>query len=156
MRRLIIGIALAGLATTAVLGVSLGWAALGPELTKACPAPAIGPVGPDWSSTGSLIGELNGPGTIRGSRVTWERAATSSAPRRRLDVYLIDGLDGEWGHQANFRGQTARVAESGSPELGSISVWWDGGGLGCTIYSVTLSGPGVTEAEVLAEADALR
>ena len=156
MRRAIIGITLAGLATTAVLGISLGWAAIGPELTKACRAPAIRPVGPDWSITGSLIGGLNGPGTIRGSRVTWERAATSSAPRRRLDVYLSSAKDGELGQQANVRGQQGFVGESDSPELGSISVWWDGGGLGCTIYSVTLSGPGVTEAEALAEADALR
>ena len=156
MRRAIIGITLAGLATTAVLGISLGWAAIGPELTKACPAPAIRPVGPDWSITGSLIGGLNGPGTIRGSRVTWERAATSSAPRRRLDVYLSSAKDGELGQQANVRGQQGFVGESDSPELGSISVWWDGGGLGCPIYDVQLSGPGVTEAEALAEADALR
>ena len=156
MRRLTIGIALAGLATTAVLGVSLGWAALGPELTKACPAPAIGPVGPDWSSTGSLIGELNGPGTIRGSRVTWERVATPSAPRRRLDVYLSSAKDGELGRQANVRGQQGFVGESDWPEPGTIGVWWDGGGLGCPIYDVQLSGPGVTEAEALAEADALR
>ena len=156
MRRLIIGSALAGLATTAVLGVSLGWAVLGPELTKACPAPAIRPVGPEWSITGSVIGELNGPGAIRGSRVTWARVATLSAPRRRLDVYLVSALDGEWGHQSSTCGQSARIAESDWPESGSISVWWDGGRLGCTIYGVTLSGPDVTEAEVLAEADALR
>ena len=156
MRRAIIGITLAGLATTAVLAISLGWAALGPELTKACPAPAIRPVGPDWSLTGSLIGGLNGPGTIRGSRVTWERAATPSAPRRRLDVYLSDALDGELGQQANVRGQQGFVGEGDWPEPGTTSVWWDGGDLGCTIYSVQLSGPGVTEAEALAEADALR
>jgi len=156
MPRLLIGIALAGLATTAVLGVSVGWAVLGPELTKACPAPSIRPVGPEWSITGSVIGELNGPGNIRGSAVTWERVATLSAPRRWLDVHLVSALDGEWGHHASTRGQSARVAESDRPEPGSISVWWDGGGLGCTIYGVTLSGPDVTEAETLAAADALR
>jgi hypothetical protein len=156
MRRPIIGIALAGLATMAVIGVSLGWAALGPELTKACPAPAIRPVGPAWSISGSQVGGLNGPGAISGSRVTWERVATPSAPRRTLDVYLVSTLDGEWGHQASTRGKSARVTESDWPESGSISVWWDGGGLGCTINGVTLSGPGVTEAELLAAADALR
>ena len=157
MLRLSVAIALAaGLATTVVLGVSLGWAALGPGLTKACPAPAIGPLGPAWSITGSLIGGLNGPGAISGSRVTWERVATPSAPRRRLDVSLVSALDGEWGHPASTRGTSARVAGSDWPESGAISAWWDGGGLGCTIYGVTLSGPDVTEAELLAVTDALR
>jgi hypothetical protein len=157
MLRLSVAIALAaGLATAVVLGVSMGWAVLGPELTKACPAPAIRPVGPEWSITGSLVGGLNGPGAISGSRVTWERAATPSAPRRRLDVSLVSALDGEWGHQASTRGTSARVTGSDWPEPGSISVWWDDGGLGCTIYGVTLSGPDVTEADLLAAADALR
>ena len=157
MRRLIVGIALAaGLTTTVVLGVSVGLAVLGPALTKVCPAPAIRPLGPEWSITGSLTGGLNGPGAIRGSQVTWKRAATPSAPRRRLDVSLVRALDGEWGHQASTRGASARVTGSDRPEPGSLSVWWDGGGLGCTINGVTLSGPGVTEAELLATADALR
>ena len=157
MRRHIVGIALAaGLATTVVLGVSVGWAVLGPALTKACPAPAIRPVGPEWSISGSLTGGLNGPGAIRGSQVTWERVATPSAPRRRLDVSLLSALDGEWGHQASTRGASARVTGSDWPEPGSLSVWWDGGGPGCTIYGVTLSGPSVTEAELLAAAEALR
>jgi hypothetical protein len=157
MLRLSVAIALAaGLATTVVVGVPLGWAALGPGLTKACPAPAIRPVGPEWSVTGSLIGGLSGPGAISGSQVTWERVATPSAPRRRLDVSLVCALDGEWGHQANTRGKNARVAGSAWPEAGSISAWWNEGGLGCTIYGVTLSGPDVTEAELLAETDALR
>jgi hypothetical protein len=157
MRRLIVDIALAaGLATMIVLGVSLGSTVLAPELTKVCPAPAIGPVGQEWSITGSLADGLNGPGAIRGSQVTWERVATPSAPRRRLDVSLVSALDGEWGRPASIRGASARVTGSDSPEPGSISVWWDGGGLGCTIYGATLSGPGVTEAELLATADALR
>lgn len=157
MRRFIVGIALAGgLAMTVVLGGSVGWGVLGPVLTKACPAPAIGPVGPGWSVTRSLVGGLNGPGEIRGSQVTWVRVATPSAPRRRLDVSLVSALDGEWGHQASTRGRSARVTGSDWPEPGSVSVWWDGGGLGCTIYGVTLSGSGATEAEVLAAADALR
>jgi hypothetical protein len=157
MRRLIVGIALAaGLAATVVLGLWVGWAELGPVLTKACPAPVIGPVGPEWSITASLAGGLNGPGAIRGSQVTWERAATPSAPRRRLDVSLVSALDGEWGHGASTRGASARVTGSDWPEPGSLSVWWDGGGLGCTTNGVTLSGPDVTEAELLATADALR
>ena len=157
MRRHIVGIALAaGLATTVVLGVSVGSAVLGPALAKACPAPAIRPVGPEWSISGSLTGGLNGPGAIRGSRVTWERVATPSAPRRRLDVSLLSALDGEWGHQASTRGASARVTGSDWPESGSLSAWWDDGGLGCTIYGATLSGPDVTEAELLAVTDALR
>jgi hypothetical protein len=157
MRRLIVGIALVvGLATTIVLVVSTCWAELGPVLTKACPAPSIGPVGPEWRITGSLVGGLNVPGEIWGSRVTWERIATPSAPRRRLDVSLVSALDGEWGHRASTRAASARVTGSDWPEPGSLSAWWDGGGLGCTINGVTLSGPGVTEAELLATADALR
>lgn len=157
MLRLIVAIALAAaLAMTLVLGVSLGWAVLGPEITKACPAPAIRPIGPAWSITGSLVGGLNGPGDIRGSQVTWERVATPSAPRRRLDVSLVSALDGEWGHQASTRGTSVRVTGSDWLEPGSISVWWDGGELGCTIYGVTLSGPDVTEVELLTETDALR
>ena len=73
-----------------------------------------------------------------------------------LDVSLVSALDGEWGHGASIRGASARVTGSDWPEPGSLSVWWDGGGLGCTINGVTLSGPGVTEAELLATADALR
>jgi hypothetical protein len=157
MLRPIVALALAaGLATTAGLGVSVGWAVFGPALTKTCPAPAMRPVGPEWSITGSVVGGLNGPGAILGSRVTWERVTTLTAPRRRLDVSLVSALDGEWGHQASTRGKSARVTGSDWPEPGSISVWWDDGGLGCTIYGVTLSGPAVTEAELLAAADALR
>ncbi len=146
----------AGLAAVVVLGVSVGLTVLGPEITKACPAPAIRSVGPEWSMSGSLAGGLNGPGAIWGSQVTWERVATPSAPRRRLDVSLVSALDGEWGHHASTRGRSARVAGSDWPEPGSLSVWWDDGGLGCMIHGVTLSGPGVTEAELLTAADALR
>jgi hypothetical protein len=157
MLRLIVSVALvAALAATVVLGGPVGWAVLGPVLTRACPAPAIGPVGPEWSITGSVVGGLDGPGGISGSRVTWERVARPSAPRRRLDVFLVSALDGEWGHQASTRGKSARVTGSEWPEPGSVSVWWDGGGLGCTIHGVTLSGPDVTEAELLATADDLR
>ena len=105
---------------------------------------------------GVPAGGLNGPGAISGSRVTWERVATQSEPRRRLDVSLVSALDGEWGHRASTRGRSARVTGSDWPEPGSISVFWDAGGIGCTIYGVTLSGPGVTEAKLLAAADALR
>jgi hypothetical protein len=157
MLRLSVTIALAaGLATTVVVGIPLGWAVLGPALTKARPAPAVRPVGPEWSITGSLLGGLSGPGAISGSRVTWERVATPSAPPRRLDVSLVSALDGEWGHQASTRRTSARVAGSEWPEPRSLSVWWDGGGPGCTIYGVTLSGPDVTEAALPEETDALR
>ena len=157
MLRLIVAIALgAALAAAVVLGCAMGWAVLGPVLTKTCPAPAIGPVGPEWSITGSMVGGLSGPGAVSGSRVTWERVATPAAPRRRLDVSLVSALDGEWGHAARIRGTSARVARSDWPESESVSVWWDGGGLGCTVHGVTLSGPDVTEAELLAAADALR
>jgi len=158
MRPLIVGTAMAaGLATIVVLGVSVGLTVLGPELTKACATPAIRPVGPEWSISGSLAGGLSGPGAIRGSQVTWERVATPAAPRRRTDVSLVSALDGEWGRPASTRGKSARVTGSAWPEPGSLSVWWDdGGGLGCAIYGVTLSGPGVTEVELLAAADALR
>ena len=115
MRHLVVGIALAaGLATTVVLGVSVGLAVLGPALTKACPAPDIRPVGPAWSTAGSLVGGLNGPGAISGSQATWERVGTLTAPRRRLDVSLVSALDGEWGRQASTRGKSARVTGSES------------------------------------------
>jgi len=119
MRRTLVG--LTAIALAAGLATTLGWAVLGPELTKARPTPAIRPVGPEWSNTGSLVGGLKGPGTIWGSRVTWERVATLSAPRRRLDVALVGALDGEWGHQASSRGKSARVTGSDWPESGSLS-----------------------------------
>ena len=151
MRLCLVAIAAAG-----VLGFALAWTALGPGVVKACPAPALRPLGPAWVRIGSQVGGLNGPGEIWGSRVSWERAAEAAMPRRRLDVVLVDALDGEWGHASTAHGRPARVASAEWPEPGSISVWWDGGGLGCTIYGVTLSGEGVTEAETAVVVEALR
>lgn len=156
MRRRSTRIIIASFAATVAVGSALAWTAFGPGLTKACPVPALRPIGPEWIVVGSNVGGLNGPGDVWGSQVTWERAAAAAAPRRRLEVVLSQSLDGEWGHASTARGRPARVATSEWPEPGSIAVWWDGGGLGCTIYGVTLSGEGVTEAETAAVVEALR
>ncbi len=144
------------LTTAAILGLGLTWTAFGPDLARACPAPALRPADQTWVRADAEIGGLEGPGAIHGSRISWERAVSAAEPRRRLDVLLVDALDGEWGSTSTARGRPARIVATEWPEPGSMAIWWDNGGLGCTIYGVTLSGQGVTEAEAAAAVEALR
>lgn len=149
-------VTIAGLTVAVALLALAGWSAIGPDLVKTCPAPALRPGGPGWTLTATEIGGLNGPGDVWGSTETWRRAAAADMPEQRLTLVRAKALDGEWGRPTSVRGRSARIVSSEWPEPGSVAVWWDEGGLGCTIHGLVLTGDAVTEAEVLAAVEALR
>ena len=156
MRQLIGTVVLVTIAIAGMYGGTVVWTAFGPSVIKSCPAPGVRPIGPEWIRVDASIGALQGPGDIRGSRVTWHRAATTDKPSRRLDLLRVDALAGAWGGVATVRGHQSRLVVSDEPASGGVEVWWDEGGLGCTIYGATLSGDRVTEGETTAIVEGLR
>jgi len=156
MRHSLATVVLVAIAIAGMVGGTVVWTAFGPSVIKSCPAPGVRPIGQEWIRVEASIGALEGPGDIRGSRVTWHRAATTDVPSRRLDVLRVDALDGDWGRVATIRGHQSRLVVWDEPASSGIEVWWDEGGMGCTIYGATLSGDRVTEAEATAIVEGLR